>query len=88
MKNFDPDGGAKRVGGIFAFHWHFLKWFSKTPESPLEVSEACDSNRICDHGYFQQVALMAYRPYHSVDSPEDIVQVEEALSKDFLWGTY
>jgi len=88
MKKFDPNGGAKRVGGIFAFRWHFLKWFAKTPESPLEISEACDSNRICDHGYFQQVASMTDRPYQSVDSPEDIVRVERALSQDSLWGSY
>jgi len=88
MKTFDPDGGAKRVGGIFGFRWHFLRWFTETPESPLEKAEACDSNRICDNGYFQRIAPMTFRPYQSVDSPEDVVRVEAALKDDPLWGKY
>lgn len=88
MKRFDPNGGAKRVGGIFGFRWHFLRWFTETPESPLEKAEACDSNRICDNGYFQRIAPMTFRPYQSVDSPEDVARVEAALADDPLWGKY
>ena len=88
MTNFQSNAGAKRVGGIFGFRWHFLKWFTNTPESPLEKAESCDSNRIYDHGYTQRIAPIPYRPYQSVDSPEDIALVEEALSKDILWGKY
>ena len=88
MKTFDPDGGAKRVGGIFGFRWHFLRWFTETPESPLEKAEACDSNRICDNGFFQRIAPMTFRPYQSVDSYEDVARVEAALPNDPLWGTY
>jgi 3-deoxy-manno-octulosonate cytidylyltransferase (CMP-KDO synthetase) len=88
MKTFDPEGGAKRVGGIFGFRWHFLRWFTETPESPLEKAEACDSNRICDNGFFQRIAPMTFRPYQSVDSYEDVARVEAALPGDPLWGTY
>lgn len=88
MKTFDPNGGAKRVGGIFGFRWHFLRWFTEMPESPLEKAEACDSNRICDNGYFQRIAPMTFRPYQSVDSPEDVLRVEAALAEDPLWGKY
>lgn len=88
MKTFDPDGGAKRVGGIFGFKWHFLKWFTETPESPLEKAEACDSNRICDNGFFQRIAPMTFRPYQSVDSVEDVARVEAAMPSDPLWGKY
>jgi 3-deoxy-manno-octulosonate cytidylyltransferase (CMP-KDO synthetase) len=87
-KTFSAALGAKRVGGIFGFRWHFLKWFTKTPESPLEIAEACDSNRILDNGFFQQIAPVPYRPYVSVDSPEDIARVEAVMKTDALWGAY
>lgn len=87
-KTFTPELGAKRVGGIFGFRWAFLKWFTKTPESPLEIVESCDSNRICDNGFRQRIAPVPYRPYFSVDSPDDIALVEAALKTDPLWGTY
>ena len=87
-KEFSPELGAKRVGGIFGFRWHFLKWFTKTPESPLEIAEACDSNRICDNGFRQRIAPIPYRPYVSVDSPSDIRRVEAVIESDVLWGKY
>jgi len=88
MKTFSKDAGAKRVGGVFGFRWHFLKWFTEQPESPLEQAEACDSNRICDNGFFQRIAPMTFRPYQSVDAPEDVARVEAALNDDPLWGKY
>ena len=87
-KKFSPELGAMRVGGIFGFRWAFLKWFTNTPESPLEIKEACDSNRICDNGFRQRIAPVPYRPYFSVDSPEDVALVEAALETDPLWGKY
>ncbi|MHA1597175.1 MAG: 3-deoxy-manno-octulosonate cytidylyltransferase [Alphaproteobacteria bacterium] len=87
-KTFTPELGALRVGGIFGFRRKFLKWFTETPESPLEIREACDSNRICDNGFKQRVAPVPYRPYFSVDSPGDVALVEAALEGDALWGKY
>lgn len=87
-KAFSPDIGALRVGGIFAFRWRFLRWFTATPESPLEIKESCDSNRICDNGFRQRIAPVPYRPYVSVDSPADVARVEAALPGDALWGRY
>lgn len=87
-KEFSPELGAKRVGGIFGFRWHFLKWFTQTPESPLEQTESCDSNRVCDNGFRQRIAPILYRPYVSVDSPEDVERVEAVIKSDVLWGKY
>jgi len=87
-KEFSPALGAKRVGGIFGFRWEFLKWFTAQQESPLEQAEACDSNRICDNGHRQRIAPVPYRPYVSVDSPEDIARVEAVMENDALWGKY
>jgi len=87
-KVFSHDVGAKRVGGIFGFRWHFLKWFTSLPESPLEISEACDSNRIYDNGRNQRIAPAPIRPYFSVDSPDDVARVEAVIKYDPLWGEY
>lgn len=87
-KAFSPAIGAQRVGGIFGFRWHFLKWFTSLPESPLEIAEACDSNRILDNGRRQRIAPAPVRDYVSVDSPEDIARVEAVIRKDALWGKY
>ena len=87
-KEFSPALGAKRVGGIFGFRWHMLKWFMGLPESPLEIAEACDSNRIYDNGRTQRIALAPVRPYISVDSPEDVARVEAVIEDDPLWGRY
>ena len=87
-KTFSPALGALRVGGIFAFRLDFLRWFTRTPESPLEKKESCDSNRICDNGFRQRIAPIPYRPYISVDSPEDARRVEAAMVNDPYWGRY
>jgi len=86
-KEFSPKV-ARRIYGIFAFRWHFLQTFTRLPESPLEIAESCDSNRIFDHGYRQKVALFPYRASYSVDSPQDTALVEAHLKADPLWGTY
>ena len=87
-KTFSPELGARRIYGIFAFRWHFLQTFTNLRPSPLELVEACDSNRIMDHGYRQKVAPYPCRPSFSVDSPADIALVEAHMVKDELWGTY
>ena len=87
-KEFSPQTAALRIHGIFGFRRHFLKTFNAMPESPLELAEACDSNRICDNGYKQRVATIPYRPSFSVDSPQDIPKVEAAMKNDPLWGEY
>ena len=83
-----PQVGAKRIYGIFAFRWHFLKTYTELPESPLEIVEACDSNRILDNGFRQRIAPFEYRPSFSVDVPADVQLVEKALAQDPLWGKY
>lgn len=87
-KTFTPALNARRVGGIFGFRWQFLRWFTETPESPLEMAEACDSNRIPDNGFFQRIAPYPAATYFSVDSPADAQLVENAMQADPLWGRY
>jgi 3-deoxy-manno-octulosonate cytidylyltransferase (CMP-KDO synthetase) len=87
-KKFTPELGARRIYGIFAFRWHFLKTFNSLPESPLEIVESCDSNRILDNGYRQSIAPYPFRPSFSVDSPADTSLVEAHIRNDELWGKY
>jgi 3-deoxy-manno-octulosonate cytidylyltransferase (CMP-KDO synthetase) len=85
---FTPALGARRIYGIFAFRWYFLRIFTGMSESPLELAESCDSNRICDNGFRQRIAPYPFRPSFSVDSPRDAVRVEATLQSDPLWGQY
>ena len=87
-KVLTPAIDARRIYGIFAFRWGFLKTFTAMPESPLELVESCDSNRIMDNGYRQRIAPYPFRPSFSVDSPQDIQQVEAHIGNDSLWGKY
>jgi len=85
---FSTGIGAKRIYGIFAFRWHFLKTFTQLDESPLEIVEACDSNRMFDYGYQQRVAPYPYKPSFAVDNAADLQRVERALEQDPYWGRY
>ena len=87
-KKFTPELGARRIYGIFAFRWYFLKVFTSMAESPLELAEACDSNRILDNGYRQRIAPYPFRPSFSVDTPADAARVEAHMHSDPLWGYY
>jgi len=87
-KEFSPQTGALRVGGIFGFRWHMLEWFTGLEESPLEIAEACDSNRICDNGRRQRIAPAPERAYVSVDIPDDVARVEAVIRDDPLWEKY
>ena len=88
-KSFPPNNYIpRRIYGIFGFRWHFLQKFTQTPESPLELAEACDSNRIFDNGFRQRIAPYPNRPSFSVDSKADITLVEAAMEQDEFWGKY
>ena len=88
-KKFPPkELVPRRIYGIFAFRWHFLKAFTTIPESPLELVESCDSNRILDNGYRQRIAPYEFHPSFSVDSPADIDTVEMNMRNDPLSGRY
>ena len=87
-KKFPPTTAARRIYGIFAFRVHFLKTFTSMPESPLEIAESCDSNRILDNGYRQRIAPYPALASFSVDTPEDGALVEERMRSDSLWGKY
>lgn len=85
---FTADLGARRIYGIFAFRWQYLKAFTKHPETRLEKLEACDSNRILDMSFRQFIAPFPFVKSYSVDSSEDISLVESYMRNDPYWGSY
>lgn len=87
-KTFSPEIGARRIHGILAFRWRLLQLFTSLEATPLEILEACDSNRLCGSGLKQRVAPYPYVPSFSVDSPGDIALVERAMREDPFWGKY
>ncbi len=87
-KDFSKKTGAKRIYGIFAFTFKFLKKFYKTKESPLEHIESCDSNRICDNYSNQYIARYKNIPSFSVDCIADLKKVEKTIIKDILFTKY
>ena len=87
-REFSPEIEAKRIFGIFSFRWHFLKTFTAMEESPLEIAESCDSNRLYDNGYTQRIALYPYFDSFSVDSPSDIQMVEKHMRQDPFFQLY
>jgi 3-deoxy-manno-octulosonate cytidylyltransferase (CMP-KDO synthetase) len=87
-KTFPPAILPKRIYGILAFRRHFLGTFNALPESPLEIAESCDSNRIMDRGFRQRIAPFPYCPSFAVDTPEDSALVEAHMKADPLWGSY
>jgi len=87
-EEWSPNIGAKRIYGIFGFRWNFLQKFTHTPESPLEIVESCDSNRLYDNGLTQRVAFYPYIDSFAVDTPEDAAKVEKYIKNDPYWVKY
>lgn len=87
-KTFTPELEARRIYGILAFRNRHLQRFARLAPTPLELKEACDSNRICGGGLKQRVAPYPYIPSFSVDSPADRDLVEARMTDDPLWGRY
>jgi 3-deoxy-manno-octulosonate cytidylyltransferase (CMP-KDO synthetase) len=85
---FTADLMARRIYGIFAFRWKYLKKFTAFPETRLEKLEACDSNRILDMPFRQYIAPYPYVESFSVDSPTDIGLVEKHMASDKYWKLY
>ena len=86
--DFTREHMARRIYGILAFRWKYLKAFTAHRETRLEQLEACDSNRILDMPFAQYIAPYPYVESFSVDSPTDIQLVETHMRNDKYWSRY
>jgi len=64
--------------GIYGFQKDFLLRFACLPESRLEITERLEQLRALEHGFRIKVLETRYSTL-SVDTPEDIIKVEERL---------
>ena len=85
---FSIELNARRIYGLFAFRWKYLKQFSAHPETRLEKLESCDSNRTLDMNFRQYVAPYPFVRSYSVDNANDINIVEAFIREDKYWGKY
>ena len=86
--NFSKKIEARRIFGLFAFKYKYLKQFSRHPETRLEKLESCDSNRTLDMNFRQYLAPYKFVKSYSVDSIGDIEIVENNILNDKYWGKY
>ena len=85
---FTKEMQVRRIYGLFAFRWKYLKKFASHPETRLEKLESCDSNRILDMDFCQHIAPYPYIKSYSVDNLADIDLVEANIRSDKYWGKY
>jgi|TARA_B110001469_G_C9598797_1_gene297428 3-deoxy-manno-octulosonate cytidylyltransferase (CMP-KDO synthetase) len=85
---FSEDLMARRIYGILAFRWKYLKQFTANNETRLELLEACDSNRILDMEFKQYIAPYPSIQSFSVDSPSDLDLVKAHILEDGITNLY
>lgn len=66
--------------GIYGYHRNFLLDFSKWPISRLEKEERLEQLRVLERGHQIKIILTPHLTL-SVDTPEDIIKVEEFIMK-------
>lgn len=73
--------------GINAFRKQSLKTFANLSRTPLEIIESVDMLRLLENGFKVRMVSSSY-PMMGVDTPEDLVQVEELMCKDSIYSNY
>lgn len=66
--------------GVYGYERGFLLDFAKLPPSRLECFEKLEQLRALEHGHRIKMVEVSF-PTLSVDTPEDIIKVEERLGK-------
>ena len=83
-KKFNQKIGAKRIYGIFAFRYDFLKKFNSTSESFLEKIESCDTNRICESTGDLYEVEYPHQEIIAIDTIKDLKRVRNIYKKKRL----
>ena len=87
-KNFKRKNYSKRIVGIFAFKFKYLKKYFTIKPTPLEIIESCDTNRICETFGGFYLSLIKNKTMYAVDTYKDLKKVEKLISKDDCWRKY
>ena len=72
---------------IIPFRRDFLLTFNSLPQTPLEIAESVDMLRVLEHGHTVRMVPTGIESY-SVDTPEDLREVELAMKDDALMQSY
>ena len=72
---------------VIPFRRDFLYRFNSLPPTPLETAESVDMLRVLEHGYRVKMVISPHATY-SVDTPQDLNEVEKMLFNDPLCGGY
>lgn len=72
---------------IIPFRRDFLLKFNQLPQTPLEIAESVDMLRVLESGYKVRMVPTPAESY-SVDTPQDLCDVEAAMQSDSLMGRY
>lgn len=73
---------------IIPFQRDFLLKFNALEPTPLEIAESIDMMRVLEHGYSVRMVPCPTADTYSVDTPEDLAYVEEAMKNDPLMARY
>lgn len=79
-----PDVEYYRHIGLYVYRRESLNEFCSLPAGRLEETEKLEQLRALEHGIPIRIVVVDYqgRSHHSVDRPEDIVEVEEAIRRE------
>lgn len=66
---------------IIPFTRDFLIMFNELEPTPLEIIESIDMLRVLEHGYRVKMVMTSHNSY-SVDTPEDLKNVENQMKDD------
>jgi 3-deoxy-manno-octulosonate cytidylyltransferase (CMP-KDO synthetase) len=72
---------------LIPFRRDYLLNFNSLPQTPLEIAESVDMLRVLEHGEKVRMVETKANTY-SVDTPEDLRDVEEAMRGDNLMARY
>lgn len=72
---------------LIPFRRDFLLKFNKLVPTSLEIIESVDMLRVLEHGYKVKMVVSEYDTY-SVDTPEDLENVEKLMTNDPLVDEY
>jgi 3-deoxy-manno-octulosonate cytidylyltransferase (CMP-KDO synthetase) len=71
--------------GIYAYRRDFLLKYAKLPATPLQIAEDLEQLKVLEHGYPLKVAIVEKSHSIGVDTPEDIIKVENYLCKQNIF---
>jgi 3-deoxy-manno-octulosonate cytidylyltransferase (CMP-KDO synthetase) len=72
---------------VMPFRRDFLVTYTSLESTPLEIAESVDMLRALEHGYKVKMVPTKFETY-SVDTPEDLLNVERLMEKDELLEQY